>query len=477
MALTIFTNVASLNARRSLQKNNHALNQSFQRLSSGLRINSAGDDAAGLAIADRMQAQVRGLNQAARNANDAISVLRTAEGGLIQSTQILQRLRELAVQAASDTNNTSDRNSLQAEADELLVELDRIKDDTEFNNQVLLDGTYLDRVFQIGHDEGDTLTLSIDDAAGNVLGGIAELTTPNGVNTTQASAASLTINGVDVGASAAADDTLSDSGNAASALSKAAAINRVSGASDVTATVNAATTTGTGAVAVEDGFTFTLNGVSVTVGAVVADDADGTLQDAINAVENQTGVRASLDASNNLVLTADDGRNIVITDSGTNEFATAASIAEGTFSGSLTLTSDATIDLSVGTAGDEAIFGLDFSGGTTGTETVDSARVSEIVLTTQSDASDAITTLDNAIRQVGSTRSELGAHMNRLEMATSVLSTTSENTAAAQSQIQDADFAMETAAFARNQIMQQAAAAMLAQANVSGQIALRLLNG
>ncbi len=476
MALTIFTNIASINAQRSLQKNNHALNQSFQRLSSGLRINSAADDAAGLAIADRMDAQVRGLNQAVRNANDAISVLRTAEGGLIQSTTILQRLRELAVQAASDTNNTSDRNSIQSEADQLVVELDRITADTEFNDQTLLDGTYLGRAFQIGHKQGDTLTLGIGDSSSDVLGGIAELTTPNGVNTTQASAASLTLNSVDVGASLATDDTLSDSGNAASAIAKAAAINRVSGASGVTANVNSAIETGTSAVAAEDGFTFTLNGISVTVGAVVANDADGTLQNALNAVENQTGVRASLDASNALVLTADDGRNIVVVDSGTNEFAAAANITAGTFSGSLTLTSDATIELSVATAGDEAIFGLAFGGGTTGTETVDSTRVSEVIMTTQTDAEAAITVLDNAIRQVGSSRSDLGAHMNRLEMATSVLSTTSENTAAAQSQIQDADFAAETAAFARNQIMQQAAAAMLAQANISGQIALRLLN-
>ncbi len=470
MGLTIFTNVASLNAQRQLQKNNGALSQSFQRLSSGLRINTAGDDAAGLAIADRMQSQVRGLNQAARNSNDAISVLRTAEGALVQTTQILQRLRELSVQAANDTNNTSDRNSLQAEADQLIVELDRIKDDTEFNDNTLLDGTYLDRVFQIGHDEGDTLTLSVDEVSSATLGGVA-VETSTAVTSTAGAAGDMTINGVDVGASLAADDSLSEATDAAaSGIAKAAAINRISGDTDVFASVNAATTDG-GATAVAAGLDtdVDINGVTVSVAAVSANDADGALRDAINAVENQTGVRASLNANNALVLTADDGRNIVVADAGGSvTFATAANISDGTFGSTITLTSDATIELA-GT-------GIAEYGFTAGDSTVDTTQtVDDITLTTQDDAQDAITLLDHAIRQVGATRSDLGANMNRLDMTVSVLSTTSENTEAAKSQILDADFASETATFARNQIMQQAAAAMLAQANVSGQIALQLL--
>ncbi len=467
MGLTIFTNVASLNAQRSLQKNNNALNTSFQRLSSGLRINTAGDDAAGLAIADRMQSQVRGLNQAVRNANDASSVLRTAEGGLVQTTSILQRLRELAVQAASDTNNTSDRNSIQAEADQLLVELDRIKDDTEFNDSSLLDGTYLDRVFQIGHEEGDTLTISVDEASGATLGAVAE-NTGTAVTAVAGSAGSLSINAVDVGATLATDDSLSPATDAAaSAIAKATAINRVSGSTGVTAAVNAATVTGGAAVVADTAMDVVINGVTVSA-AVLANDADGALQDAINAVENQTGVRASLSSGNALVLTADDGRNIVLAEvGGDTDFNTVATITAATHGGTITLTSDATITLA---GGSEAAYG--FAAGDT---TVDSDSVSDVVLTTQTDSEDAITVLDHAIRQVGSMRSDLGAHMNRLDMSINVLSTTSENTEAAKSQIQDADFASETATFARNQIMQQAAAAMLAQANVSGQIALQLL--
>ncbi len=470
MGLTIFTNVASLNAQRQLQKNNQALSQSFQRLSSGLRINTAGDDAAGLAIADRMQSQVRGLNQAARNSNDAISVLRTAEGALVQTTQILQRLRELSVQAASDTNNTSDRNSLQAEADQLVVELDRIKDDTEFNDNTLLDGTYLGRVFQIGHEEGDTLTLSVDEVSAATLGGVA-VETGTAATATAGAAGGMSINGIDVGASLATDDSLSLAADAdASGIAKAAAINRISGETDVFASVNAATTDGgVTAVAASAGTNVTINGVDITVGATLASDSDGALQDAINAVENQTGVRASLNASDALVLTADDGRNIVVADNGGAVlFSTVANVADGTFGSTITLTSDATIELAGASIADY--------GFSVGDSTVDTTQtVDDITLTTQSDAAAAITLLDHAIRQVGSIRSDLGANMNRLDMTVSVLSTTSENTEAAKSQILDADFASETATFARNQIMQQAAAAMLAQANVSGQVALQLL--
>lgn len=161
MALTINTNVASLNAQRNLGQTQGALAKSMQRLSSGLRINSAKDDAAGLAISDRMTAQIRGLNQAVRNANDGISLAQTAEGALQESTNILQRMRELAVQSANDTNDTSDRASLQAEVTQLISELDRISSTTEFNGKALLDGTFSSATFHVGADAGSTQTISL----------------------------------------------------------------------------------------------------------------------------------------------------------------------------------------------------------------------------------------------------------------------------------------------------------------------------
>ncbi|MBN2427664.1 MAG: flagellin [Deltaproteobacteria bacterium] len=172
MAITINTNVMSLNAQRNLGTSQSALSKSMQRLSSGLRINSAKDDAAGLAISDRMTAQIRGLNQASRNANDGISLAQTAEGALQESTNILQRIRELAVQSANDTNSDSDRTSLQAEVSQLISEMDRIASTTQFNGKTLLDGTMTDATFQVGANAGadQTISFSIDDARTSALG-------------------------------------------------------------------------------------------------------------------------------------------------------------------------------------------------------------------------------------------------------------------------------------------------------------------
>jgi len=164
MALTVNTNVASLNAQRNLARSQGELATSMSRLSSGLRINSAKDDAAGLAISDRMTAQIRGLNQAARNANDGISLAQTAEGALQESTNILQRIRELAVQSANDTNSASDRLSLQAEVDQLTTEMNRIATSTTFNNRPVIDGSMTAATFQVGANAGDTITFSIGGA-------------------------------------------------------------------------------------------------------------------------------------------------------------------------------------------------------------------------------------------------------------------------------------------------------------------------
>jgi len=165
MALTINTNIPSLNAQRNLGKSQNDLNQSMERLSSGLRINSAKDDAAGLAISDRMTSQIRGMNQAARNANDGISMAQTAEGALQEGTNILQRMRELAVQSANDTNSASDRSSLNEEIIQLKAEIDRIARTTEFNGRKVIDGTMLEATFQVGPNAGTDQTISFDIAS------------------------------------------------------------------------------------------------------------------------------------------------------------------------------------------------------------------------------------------------------------------------------------------------------------------------
>ena len=170
MALTINTNIAALNAQRNLGKSQTDLNRSMARLSSGLRINSAKDDAAGLAISDRMTSQIRGLNQAARNANDGISMAQTAEGALQETTNMLQRIRELAIQSANDTNSASDRASLQAEVNQLQQEISRIAETTTFNEQNVLDGSLNDAQFQVGANANETISFSIFSAKAGDIG-------------------------------------------------------------------------------------------------------------------------------------------------------------------------------------------------------------------------------------------------------------------------------------------------------------------
>ena len=165
MALIVNTNIASLNAQRNLGKSQSLLNKSMQRLSSGLRINSAKDDAAGLAISNRMTAQIRGLNQAARNANDGISLAQTAEGALDETTNILQRMRELSIQSANDTNTATDRASLQSEVNQLISELDRISSSTSFNGKKMLDGSFSGAKFQVGAEANQTISVSISSTA------------------------------------------------------------------------------------------------------------------------------------------------------------------------------------------------------------------------------------------------------------------------------------------------------------------------
>ena len=184
MSLTINTNVASLNAQRNLGQSQGALNTAMQRLSSGLRVNSAKDDAAGLAISNRMTSQIRGLNQAVRNANDGISLAQTAEGALSESTNILQRMRELAVQSANDTNSATDRASLQHEVGQLIQELDRISGTTTFNGRGVLNGSTSGAVFHVGANAGQTISLTIASMGASTLQvGAVNISTQTGANT------------------------------------------------------------------------------------------------------------------------------------------------------------------------------------------------------------------------------------------------------------------------------------------------------
>jgi flagellin len=476
MGLYINTNVASLNAQRNLTGSSSALGRSFERLSSGLRINSAKDDSAGLAIASRFSSQIRGLNQAVRNTNDGISLAQTAEGALQESQNILQRVRELSVQAANDTNSDSDRESLQAEVDQLTSELDRIATTTQFNGSRILDGSFLGSRFHVGANSRETITVNVQDARSSALGRQSRTDGDYVDATVSLSTGDVQINSVSIRGTVAADDSLSTTLKEGSAIAKAAAINDSTEFTKVRAIVNKAVSDGNGPI---DGGTLDstnyirINNQTITGITVQSNDADDALVNAINAVTAETGVIASLDKDNALVLTAEDGRNIDVETQGNG--ANISGLTTDTLTGSITLQSEDAVNLAVNGANTDAALGLGVVG-TPETYGVNSNfAVKTIDIRSRDGANLAIEISDVAIGQVSSIRASLGAIQNRLESTVSNLSATAENLSAARSRIQDADFASETAQFTRNQIIQQAGISVLAQANQQPQVALSLL--
>jgi flagellin len=473
MGLLINTNQSALSAQRQLNNSTGALSRSFERLSSGLRINGARDDAAGLSITTRFTAQIRGLNQAVRNSNDGISLAQTAEGALNETTNILQRIRELAVQAANDTNNDSDRASLQAEVSQLKDELDRIAETTNFNGNKVLDGSFLARDIQVGANVGETLSVSIAGAGTDDLARQARYDGDGAVTgaalTAGTVAGQLKINTVTIRSTVDADDTYSTVDEDGSAIAKAAAINSSSESTGVRAIVGTTTLTGGAAVAggeLNETDYITINDVEISGFSIQANDADGALRDAINAVSEDTGVTAALTSDGELELTAVDGRNIdlQITGGAATEIGQAAATAYG----DITLQSNENFTIDAG----QALIGFT-SGGVYGVNSEEA--VSSVDISERAGAVQALDTIDLALENVSSQRAKLGALQNRLESTINNLSTTSENLSASRSRILDADFAAETAQLSRNQIIQQAGVSILAQANQQPQVALALL--
>ncbi|WP_144731905.1 flagellin [Extensimonas perlucida] len=362
MASIINTNLQSLNAQRNLATSQNSLATSMQRLSSGLRINGAKDDAAGMAISDRMTAQVRGLAVAARNANDGISLSQTAEGALGSVTDSLQRLRELAVQSANGTNQGVDRASLNAEAKQLLSEINRVATTTTFNGKKLLDGSFKNVSFQVGANVGDTITVSVGKMDTKSLGSAATaaITSAQNASSTALKEGDLFINGVAIGASVASADTASSTGKDYSAIAKAAAINAKSAQTGVTAQVNATEVGGSAMTAAATSGAVTINGVSINVSTTTdAAASRASVVAAINAKAQETGVTAidtGLD-SGGVKLVAADGRNVTVAFS-TVTAASTGLAAAATYTGSYTLVSDKDITIASSTAGDIKNSGL-----------------------------------------------------------------------------------------------------------------------
>jgi flagellin len=475
MGLIINTNIASLNAQRNLTFSTSKLNKSFERLASGKRINTAGDDAAGLAISERFTSQIRGLGQAVRNANDAVSLVQVTEGALQESTAILQRIRELAVQAASDVNTEADRESLQAEVDQMKDELKRIGDTTTFNGQKLLDGTFTDKFFHVGMNFRETVRVRVRDARSEILGRWAVFTGAP-VTTNALAAGSLFLNNVTVRATRPEDDTVSTSFATGSAIAKATAINDSTSFTGVSAYANPAVRPGVGGVVggtLDQGNNVIINGRTVTGLNVAADDANDSLIRAINAEFDFTGVIATRDASGRIQLEASDGRNIELQFTGNGGVISGLSPTNtaGITTGTVTLNSENQYTV---TGANEAFVGF-VNNQLIGVN--NAQAVNSVDITQRDGANLALLIIDRAIGQVSADRAQLGAIQNRLDSTISNLSTTIENGSAARSRILDADFAVETANLSRNQVLQQAGTSILAQANQQPQQVLSLLQG
>jgi flagellin len=490
MASVINTNVASLNAQRNLSSSSASLNTSIQRLSSGLRINSAKDDAAGLAISDRMNSQIRGMNQATRNANDGVSMAQTAEGALSSSGNILQRIRELAVQSSNSSNSASDRQALQTEVTQLGSELGRIAGTTEFNGQKLLDGTMGTANFQVGANANQLISMTGSNFQTNTYG-----------NNTVA------VDGVDIGASsAAAAGTLSVSGSlgsadittttSSSAKSIVADINNNTAKTGVTATaqtdVNLAMTGGS--------YSFNLtsdNATAVKVSFSIGTSGNGATDyasavNAINAQAAKTGVTAQYDSKeggiklsnstgSDIKLGYDSGGDVDVKNykaDGTKQTAAALQLnstnTAAVANGRVTFDSDSSFSLKE-SSGSGTGFNLSGGAGNTKASTLDS--VASLDITDFAGAQKAIKIADAALAKVNGQRAQYGALQSRFDSAISNLASTTENLSASKSRITDTDFASETANMTRGQILQQAGTSMLAQANSLPNGVLSLLRG
>ncbi len=481
MPQIINTNIMSLNSQRNLNRSQGAMQTALSRLSSGLRINSAKDDAAGLAISERFTSQIKGLTVAARNANDGISLAQVAEGALGEIGNILQRIRELAVQSINATNSATDRQALNAEVGQLTAELDRIAKTTEFNGQKILDGSFTTALFQVGANANQMIVATTANFQANQYGDYR-------------------VEGY--GTSVAAASRYSSDGSFAVVGSEGAAtINFAAGASarDIAAATNLeADNTGVRAFAITEtdvsfgaagAYQFTLEGENagspVTVGfSITAATGSEALSAAVTAFNDQTartGIVATVKPDGSGIrLTNYEGEDIVLNDT---TFTNSGDVTvSGAGAGSVTLTADSISDPSVSVG--QVIFDSNKSFTMTGTaaEVLTNASeasvlkdIASLSIDTVDNANVALVIVDAAIARVSDQRARFGALQSRFEATIRNLETSVENLSAARSRIRDADFAAETSELTRTQILQQAGTAMLAQANQIPQNVLSLL--
>ncbi|ATG73186.1 hypothetical protein AN401_04395 [Zobellella denitrificans] len=520
MAINVNTNVTSMTAQRNLNASSSALATSMERLSSGNRINSAKDDAAGLQISNRLNSQVRGLGVAMKNANDGISMAQTAEGAMQESTNILQRMRDLALQSANGSNSDKDRAAMQKEISSLQSELTRIAETTSFGGQKLLDGSFGSKKFQIGSNSNETLDLKLSGVGAKDIGlegkgiEIAALTGFTGARTsglTFANADSLTMT---VGGKESSIK-LTDGMSAADLAGELNAVEGLYGVGAVTevAVGNFVTDTTGG-----DVFTLNVDGVQISYTGGAGNDNDaivaglnGAIDAATTDALTQKGISVSVgnNGTNDfLVFTKANGENVSVTletAAGATDGAAggqvtawnsdnegAAGALVGALQGSITVAADATDSVSADVTGrldwSNALMSADFAtasltgagalgggGNATVATTTTKTTIADLDIGTFGGAQSAIDVIDSAIAAIDDQRSDLGAFQNRMSSTINNLANIRENAAAGMARIKEVDFAEETVNLTKQQILQQAGTSVLAQAKQLPQAALSLL--
>ena len=496
--MIVNTNIASLNAQKSLLGTNNAMQKSLEKLSSGSRINKAADDAAGLAISEKMRGQIKGLNQAVRNAQSAISLIQTGEGALNETHSILQRMRELAVQSASDTNTADDRSKIQAEMDQLAKEITRISNTTEFNTQNLLAGG-LNDTFHIGANKDQSIALSINAMDAMSLGVAGSTVTTGGevLGTTGITNLSNAGRGLETGTGYS---IVTDNTEAAISVAMAKGGTGTAVAGNATLT-SAAAYTGTTSAAYMIQVQSVANAGADVSSIRYSTDAGDTWKiatgnnvfDIGNGLEFNTASLAggAYDTGTTFSFTiAPETTTFELYDTdGTTQIGATATAYVGSTSITIGNTAaDKTIqvnytysNLADGAGGGKATFNVVSSASTAATvvngvvQGNGADTKAGIAVNTQIAANNAISTIDSAINTVSEERSKLGAMQNRLEHTINNLQTASENMTSAESRIRDVDMAAEMSAFTKSQILSQAGVAMLAQANQVPQAVLKLL--
>jgi len=499
MGQVINTNLASLAAQSSLNRSQGEVQTSLTRLSSGLRINSAKDDAAGLAISERFTSQIKGLNQAVRNANDAISLSQTAESSLSETTNLLQRLRELSVQSANATNSQSDRSALQSEVSQVVAEIDRIANTAEFNGIKLLNGNFSNKAFQVGANANQTVSVSVNSAKTDALGAVNSAT----FSVQQVQGTGAIANTGSATALVAAQNLTFTTGGVASVVAVGAGASAQDIAAAVTAGVDNLTASAATRIAIDTsdlgagGATIVINGTTVNYTAAANDAADATaIKTAIEGNAALAGLTVTTQNGENtgseVVIVDNSGANLktsfTITGGGNvdvrsvkadlttlagTDRTTVATGKEVISTGDVTYTTSSTTTTTIGIASSSGTTFVSGAGNASVSESA--ARVKTMDISTVTGAQSAIAVIDAAIGAVGTIRANLGAVHNRFESIVSSLQSSSDNQSGARSRIVDADFAAETASLTRGQILQQAGIAVLAQANAAPQNVLSLL--